>query len=138
MATSKSRLLRMLCAAGLAVGAAAVARPASVSEADDCPAIDPPMVFVPSAGVRVFIDPATGKIRPPTSAERQAITEATARNRSARTYELRIRPDGTRIVELDDAFLMSVMATAKSDGTISYHCVTGPPPPPACTEEPSQ
>ena len=127
MATPKSRLLRIFCA-GLALAVAAAARPALASDTDGCPAIDPPVVFVPSAGVRVFIDPVTGKIRPPSSAERQAIARANARDRSARTYALRIRPDGTRIVELDDAFLMSVMATAGPDGKVSYRCVTGPPP----------
>ena len=37
-----------------------------------------------------------------------------------------IRPDGTRIVELDNAFLTSVVATVNKDGTVSYRCVTGP------------
>ena len=135
MATPKSRFLRILCAVGLAVAAAAVARPASVSEMDDCPAIDPPMVFVPSAGVRVFIDPVTGKIRPPTPDERRKAAE-TARDRSAHAYPLVIRPDGTRDVELDDAFLMSVVGKVNKDGTVSYRCVTGKTAAaPASTEE---
>ena len=36
-----------------------------------------------------------------------------------------VRPDGTRIVKLDETFLMSVVATVNPDGTISYSCRKG-------------
>jgi len=87
-----------------------------------CPAIDPPAVPV-AAGIRAFIDPVTGKLRPAKPEEKRKIAAA-GRDRSARTYELVVLPDGTRVVELDDAFLMSVVATKQPDGTLSYRCRT--------------
>jgi hypothetical protein len=106
----------------------AYARPVTVETA--CPPIDPPIVFAapPAGGVRVFIDPVTGKTRPATPEERRKVAEATARDRSARTYEMEIRPDGTRIVPLDDAFRMNLVATVHPDGTITYGCAPGGAP----------
>jgi hypothetical protein len=79
-------------------------------------------------GVRVFIDPATGRIRRPTAEERQRLAVRTARDRSARAYEVRTRPDGSRIVKLDEAFMMSVVARKNPDGTVSYVCRTAEAP----------
>ena len=87
-----------------------------------CPAIDPPSA--PAGGVRAFIDPATGKLRPPTAAQKRQIVRP-ARDRASRTYEVVVRPDGSRLVELDDTFLMSVVATTGADGTVRYRCVSG-------------
>ena len=94
---------------------------------ETCPAIDVPAV--PAPGVRAFVDPATGKLRPPTAEEKFRLAAA-VRNRSERIYEVVVRPDGTRVVELDDAFSMSVVATRRPDGTLQYRCVTGRPPEP--------
>ncbi len=93
----------------------------------DCPAIDPPAA---PAGVRAFIDPATGKLRPPRTEEKRQLV-STARGRSSRTYEVVVRPDGTRLVQLDDAFSMSVVATTGPDGALRYRCVTRRTAPPA-------
>jgi len=93
-----------------------------------CPAIDSPAA--PAAGVRAFIDPATGKLRPPSAEEKRQLV-STARGRSSRTYEVVVRPDGTRLVELDDAFSMSVVATTGPDGALRYRCVTRRTAPPA-------
>ncbi len=103
-----------------AIPAASSALPGRAPAAT-CPAIDIPAPV--ARGVRAFIDPVTGKLRPATPEERRRITDA-GRDRSARTYEIVVLPDGTRIVELDDAFLMSVVATKKPDGTLSYRCRT--------------
>ena len=105
--------------------AAASARPGPAAP-ETCPAIDPPAAAV-SAGVRAFVDPATGKLRPPTAEERRQL--AAAADRSARTYEVVVRPDGTRIVELDDAFFMSVVATKRPDGALQFRCLTQRPAP---------
>jgi hypothetical protein len=116
---------RLLCFLGFvlvpAVPAAASALPVP-APAESCPAIDPPAVSV-AAGIRAFIDPVTGKLRPATPEEKRKIAAA-GRDRSARTYELVVLPDGTRVVELDDAFLMSVVATKQPDGRLSYRCRT--------------
>ncbi len=90
---------------------------------ETCPAIDRPAA-APSLGIRAFIDPATGKLRPPTAEERRLASAA--RERAGQTREV-VLPDGTRIVELDDAFLMSVVATKRPDGTFRYRCVTQQP-----------
>ena len=79
---------------------------------------------VPGAGIRVFVDPATGQLRRPTSEERQRIA-LSSRDRSGKTYDVLVRPDGTRIVKLDETFLMSVVATVNPDGTTSYSCRKG-------------
>jgi hypothetical protein len=108
-----------------ACAAAASARPGPAAPGT-CPAIDPPAAAV-SAGVRAFVDPATGKLRPPTAEERRQLAGAV--DRSARTYEVVVRPDGTRLVELDDAFFMSVVATKRTDGTLKFRCLTQRPAP---------
>jgi len=121
MATRIPGLRRFVPAAGLAALATAVFAHPAPPPPEACPAIDPPSAAVP-AGIRAFIDPATGKIRPATLEERRKLAAPVWRDRSGRAYELQIRADGTRIVKLDEAFMMSVVATKNSDGTISYHC----------------
>jgi hypothetical protein len=112
---------------GVGFALAATLLPLSPARAESqapkaCPAIDPPAVPV-AAGIRAFIDPVTGKLRPAKPEEKRKIAAA-GRDRSARTYELVILPDGTRVVELDDAFLMSVVVTKQPDGKLSYRCRT--------------
>jgi hypothetical protein len=124
MATLNSRFRRLVLAGSISVTAAfAPALPAPPA-ADHCPAIDPPVAAAPAApaaGLRVFVDPVTGRIRRATPEERRRIT-LVSRDRSGRAYEVRTRPDGTRLVTLDETFSMSVVATANPDGTVSYRC----------------
>ena len=133
MGTPISRLRRLVPAAGLSalVAATAFALPVPASS-EACPAIDPPAAtpaLAPEeAGIRVFVDPATGRIRRPTREERQRIAVASARDRSGRTYEVRTRPDGTRLVKLDETFTMSVVATTTPDGTVSSRCAKSSTP----------
>ena len=115
---------RLAPAAGLILAASAGLAFPVPPMADSCPAIDPPTAASPERGIRVFVDPATGQIRRPTSEERQRIA-LSSRDRSGKTYEVRGRPDGTRIVKLDETFLMSVVATVNPDGTTSYSCRKG-------------
>ena len=114
---------RLAPAAGLILAAAAGLAFPAPPPADICPAIDPPAAS-PERGIRVFVDPATGKLRRPTSEERQRIA-LSSRDRSGKTYEVLVRPDGTRIVKLDETFLMSVVAKVNPDGTTSYTCRNG-------------
>jgi hypothetical protein len=118
---------RLVPAAVLAAGAAAGLAAPDPPRAEACPPIDLPAAARPSAhgaAIRAFIDPVTGRLRPATAEERRKLAAATPRDRSPRTYEMVIRPDGTRIVELDDAFMMSVVAVKNPDGTVSYRCGT--------------
>jgi hypothetical protein len=118
-------MVRRLAAAGLLLAASAGLAfpvPPSAPSPDSCPAIDPPATAAsPERGIRVFVDPATGRLRRPTPEERRRIA-LSSRDRSGRTYEVMVRPDGTRIVKLDETFLMSVVATRNPDGTMSYSC----------------
>jgi hypothetical protein len=143
MVTPISRLRRLIPAAGLYITVAALAAAAALAlpsptPSEACPPIDPPAatpLSAPSgatsaaagkAGLRVSVDPATGKIRRATTEERRRIaaTRSAARDRSGRTYEVRTRSDGTRVVKLDETFLMSVVARTHPDGTVSYQCRT--------------
>jgi hypothetical protein len=93
-----------------------------------CPPIAPPAATATTApggaGIRVSVDPATGRIRRATTGERRRIALSAGRDRSGRTYEVHTRPDGTRVVKLDDAFAMSIVATVGPDGKMSYRCGT--------------
>ena len=115
---------RLAPAAGLILAASAGRAFPAPPPADTCPAIDPPAAASPERGIRVFVDPATGQLRQPTSEERQRIA-LSSRDRTGKTYEVLVRPDGTRIVKLDETFLMSVVATVNPDGTTSYSCRKG-------------
>ena len=124
MATQNSRFRRLVLAGLISVTAASAPAIAAPPPADHCPAIDPPVAAAPAApaaGVRVFVDPVTGRLRRATSEEKRRIA-LVSRDRSGRTYEVRTRPDGTRLVKLDETFAMSVVATANPDGTVSYRC----------------
>jgi hypothetical protein len=134
MATRAARFRRLVSAGLISAAAGALVAVPQSKAPEACPAIDPPAetaVAVPGgAGLRVFVDPATGRIRRPTLEERRRIaaTKSAARDRSGRAYEIRTRRDGTRIVKLDEAFLMSVVARTNPDGTVSYVCRTEPSP----------
>ena len=128
MATPTSRFRTLVSAGLISAAAAAALAIGDLAATESCPAIDPPVAAHPAAaGLRVFVDPATGRIRRPTLEERRLVTTV-SRDRSARTYEVRTRPDGMRIVKLDETFLMSVMGHTNPDGTVSYDCRKAPAP----------
>jgi hypothetical protein len=89
-----------------------------------------------SQGVRVFIDPVTGKIREPEPEEIQQLTPAapaSAQRTAAQAAERRAAaqaplsgPDGAVGMKLDDSYMVYSVATRNPDGTISFECVTGP------------
>ena len=126
MSHRQSRFGPIVLAAGLVASSLYARSVTVVTEA--CPAIDPPAAAPLRAGLRVFVDPVTGKIRPATPEERRKVAAVTARDRSSRSYEMQILRDGTRIVELDDAFLMNIVATVAPDGRVTYLCGPGTTP----------
>jgi hypothetical protein len=101
---------------------------AFIAEGDDaptpaCPAIDPPAAAA-ARPLRVFRDPVTGKLRPPTSEELERLREAQALEpKTARVFTTVVRPDGTKVVDLGDAFLFSVVAKREPDGSTQFACV---------------
>jgi len=117
---------------------------AFIALADDvptpvCPAIDPPAATA-ARPLRVFRDPVTGKLRPPTREERERLRETQALEpRTARVFTTVVRPDGTKVVDLGDAFLSSVIAKREPNGSTQFECVPSrgqaPAPPSDCPEE---
>ena len=117
---------------------------AFIAEGDDaptptCPAIDPPAAAA-ARPLRVFRDPVTGKLRPPTSEELERLREAQALEpKTARVFTTVVRPDGTKVVDLGDAFLFSVVAKREPDGSTQFACVPSRGEPgaaaPQCPEE---
>ena len=117
---------------------------AFIAEGDDaatpaCPAIDPPATAA-ARPLRVFRDPVTGKLRPPTREELERLHEAQVLEpKTARVFTTVVRPDGTKVVDLGDAFLFSIVAKREPDGSTQYRCVPSREEPgaaaPQCPEE---
>ena len=111
-------------AAALTLLLAAAGVPAQERPPAVCPSIDVPAPIFP--GVRVFVDPATGRVREPTSEELRAYAE---RRRAARAaapppvFEVVTYPDGMVSVDLGDAFLFDVRIARQPDGSQRLECV---------------
>lgn len=79
-----------------------------------------------ASGMRVWIDPETGKIRQPTEAERKANAERTSidalLNRSSEGLEVVVKPDGARFVHLQGRFMHALILTRAEDGTLVFEC----------------
>ena len=87
----------------------------------------PESVAVPSA-MRVFIDPATGKIRQPTAEEQQEFSRSIDRQlqSSGKTMTIKTTASGMRMMELDESFMNYSVVRVNADGTLSESCVIGP------------
>ena len=81
----------------------------------------------PAQGMRVFIDPATGKIREPEPEElRQLAPAAPAAALRADSPGAILRGPGNAIgMKIGDSQMVYSVATKNTDGTISFECVTG-------------
>jgi hypothetical protein len=91
-----------------------------------CPAIDPPVSAAapPDAGLRAFRDPVTGELRSPTAEELTRAREAREfAPKASQVFTTTVRADGTKSVDLGDAFLFDVVATRAPDGTVRVRCV---------------
>lgn len=95
---------------------------AQEKRAEVCPAIDVP---APVSRLRVFVDPATGRLREPTADELRQLAEArlAARATAPRSFEVVTHPDGMKSVDLGDAFLFDVRLERLPDGTTKLECV---------------
>jgi len=77
----------------------------------------------PSAGVRVYVDPATGKTRAPTEAElraQPAITAAPLQNR------IRQLPDGSTLLETGPEMMNNMEVQVDADGKSTTRCANPP------------
>jgi hypothetical protein len=114
-----ARLLAFFLAFGGGSAASPVAGPAAA-----CPAVDAPSARAPR--VRAFIDPATGRLRPPTVDELRRIAEERLAARQAsppRVFVVVEHPDGMKSVDLGDAFLFDVKVETREDGASRIVCV---------------
>lgn len=76
------------------------------------------------AGLRVFIDPATGQFRKPTAAELESIAASAraSKNKSSEGLEVVYRPDGSKHVDLQGRFMHALRVKVNEDGSTSYVC----------------
>jgi len=91
-----------------------------------CPAIDIPAAISSAHRIRVFVDPATGRLREPTAEQLRELAEERLRSRAAETphvFEIVTHPDGMKSVDLGDAFLFDVRVETLPDGSTRTVCV---------------
>ena len=74
------------------------------------------------SGQQVAKDPATGKFRAPTLEELKILAPP-ANNESAEGLEVRILPNGARMVDLEGRFQSYSVATKDADGQLRTGCV---------------
>lgn len=74
---------------------------------------------------QVSVDPATGRLRPPTPEEAQLLAEQLQHFLDHDPEGLQVvqLPDGTYMMDLQDTFQDAVMATKDHKGKVSLHCV---------------
>jgi hypothetical protein len=118
------RRLAGIAAAALATFALAV--PAVSAERKAAPAKGE--IRVPVAGMQVSIDPSTGKLRQPTSAEARALAKALkAVAAPVMGHEVQVteHADGMLSAQLSADFLNIWVATLNPDGSLSHVCIDG-------------
>jgi hypothetical protein len=78
------------------------------------------------SGLRIFIDPATGKIRPAEQEELQTLaTQQAALLQTRPALETFTTAAGVRGVRLDPSFDSYMVAIRRADGTLDVDCVPG-------------
>jgi len=100
------------------------------------------------AGLKAFVDPATGQLREPTPEEAAAASRLTRFARAGVTSEPKavVHPSGALSVELGEEYMNDVVVQRNADGTLSTVCVphsqsrkalekTAPPPKPELEKE---
>jgi hypothetical protein len=79
-----------------------------------------------AAGLTVFVDPDTKKIRPPEPGEIERLVKGEARRPLAAPRALTNLAPGAGVgLALDSSYEMFMVVTKKSDGTLATSCVTG-------------
>src|SRR3954468_1672683 len=114
--------------AAAALGTTALATAAEVKAPTRLPARTPVnQVHIGEAGLRVYIDPATGRIKQPTEADKQALEKAMAplfANRLKKNVTVTQFADGTVSMSLAEQFLNVALVTTNANGTLQAACVS--------------
>lgn len=103
--------------------AAPTAATAREKPSEVCPAIDAP---VTAPRLHVFVDPATGRPRPPTAEELRRLAEerlAARANAPPRVFTVITHANGMKSVDLGDAFLFDLRVVRQPDGTTRLECL---------------
>jgi len=83
---------------------------------------------VPAAGMRVAVDPATGRPRPLTAEEARVLDAMDAAARKARPapalQSFRAKGGGVGL-KLDESYMVYSVATVGADGHLDMECITG-------------
>jgi hypothetical protein len=76
-------------------------------------------------GVRIYVDPATGRIKQPTPAEVRALDQAIASlpSREVKSFQATQYADGTVSIALDGAFMNFALVRVNDDGSVTQACV---------------
>jgi hypothetical protein len=81
---------------------------------------------LPGAGMVIFIDPATGKIRQPEPGEYEKLVGPAPANQFEKPpLEVKRGPGGSLAVVLDTSFDSFMVVTKQPDGRLAMRCVTG-------------
>jgi hypothetical protein len=77
------------------------------------------------AGLQIFIDPATGLIRPAEQEDLRALARPAPAPEAVSAAQEFFGPDGAIGVRLDPSFDSYMMAVRRPDGTLDFDCVEG-------------
>jgi hypothetical protein len=118
------KVLALLSVLTLAATVAA-AEPGQVPAGKGEPAV---RTAVGAGGLQVAVDPATGKLRPPTAAEARVLAAGLDKvvNDSAEGLEAVTWPDGTVTVDLEGRFASVAVVSFDDDGTLTMECIDLP------------
>jgi hypothetical protein len=97
--------------------AAQAARPAATTRA--------PAPLGAGAGLQIFIDPATGLIRPAEQEDLRALARPALAPEAVFAPQMFFGPDGAIGVRLDPSFDSYMMAVRRPDGTLDFDCIEG-------------
>ncbi len=78
-----------------------------------------------TSGVLYYRDPETGELTTP-PADMARLLQRDSANFSDQGLEMIIKPDGTKMVDLQGRFQMSSVIKTDADGHITHHCTTHP------------
>ena len=127
------RKIFVIVGIGLFLAVAVSITGAASDQAKDTPqkpaaaAVQPPAAPQAGApGMRVFIDPATGKLREPEQSDIQQLAPAVGFHALQAPAAPLQGPGGAVGMRLDDSQMVYSVATKNPDGSISFECVTGP------------
>ena len=100
---------------------------ASAQNAPATPAQAPSAEAAGQAGMRAFIDPATGQLREPTSEEAAGLTRFMVRTLAMPAAPEVVRhPNGMVSAQLGEEYMNDVVVRKNPDGTLSWACVPRP------------